>query len=152
MKRSIHIEAPVEKVFDFVKEPRNLPEVEGMDPSPIKDVKLTDEGVGSYYSSAIRVPGLRIEFFDVYTEFIPNQRITDRCSSSYFGDFTFSFEPEGSGMQLTIEAHSRSFWRMPPLRELVDWVRGMVTERTLSAVKAKMEAPRPVRAAGRAAS
>ncbi len=152
MKRSIHIEAPVEKVFDFVKEPRNLPEVEGVDPSPIKDVKLTDEGVGSYYSWALKTPVLRIEGFDVYTEFIPNQRITDRCSSPYFGDFTFSFEPEGSGMQLTIETHSRSFWRFPPLKQLVDWVRGMLAERTLSAVKATMEAPRPVRAARRAAS
>ncbi|MGE5287180.1 MAG: SRPBCC family protein [Micromonosporaceae bacterium] len=150
MKRSIYIEAPVEKVFDFVKEPRNLPEVEGMDPSPIKDVKLTDEGVGSYYSWAIKIPGLRIEGFDVYTEFIPNQRLTDRCSLSFFGDFTFSFEPEGSGMQLTIEAHSRSFWQMPPLKELVDWVRGMAAERTLSAVKAKMEVPKP--ATGRAAA
>ena len=152
MKRSIHIEAPVEKVFEFVKEPKNLPEVEGMDPSTIKDVKLTDEGVGSYYGWAIKTPVLRIEGFDVYTEFIPNQRIMDRCSSSYFGDFTFSFEPEGSGMQLTIEAHSRSFWRFPPLRQLVDWVRGMAAGRTLNAVKAKMEAPASKHAGRRAAA
>ncbi len=114
--------------------------------------KLTEEGVGTYYSWVTKAPGLRIEGFDVYTDFIPNQRLTDRCSLSFFGDFTFSFEPEGSGMQLTIETRSRSFWRMPPLKELVDWVRGMATERTLSAVKAKMEAPTSKPAARRAAA
>ncbi len=118
----------------------------------VTDVKLTDEGVGTYYRWVTKTPVLRIEGFNVYTEFIPNQRITDRCSSSYVGDFTFSFEPEGSGMQLTIETRSRSFWRFPPLKQLVDWVRGMVAERTLSAVKADMEASRPVHAARRAAS
>jgi hypothetical protein len=139
MKRSIHIEAPVEKVFDFFKDPRNMPET-GPIQFPVKDVKLTEEGVGTYYGWASKTPILRLEGFDVYTEFIPNQRITDKCSSSVAGDLTYSFEPEGSGMQLTIESHPRSFWRIPPLRELVARVQSMEAERLLSAVKAKMEA------------
>jgi hypothetical protein len=53
MKRSIHIEAPVEKVFDFVKDPRNVPEGVTM-PYEVKDVRLTDEGVGTYYGWAVR--------------------------------------------------------------------------------------------------
>jgi uncharacterized membrane protein len=139
MKRSIHIEAPVKKVFDYLKDPRNVPE--GVpEPFAIKDVKLTDEGVGTYYSWASKTPGLRFEGFDVYTEFIPNQRITDRSSSGLAGDFTVSFEPEGSGMRLTAEIHHRSFWRIPPLRELVEWGQGQITGRYLSAVKAQMEA------------
>ena len=138
MKRSIHIEAPVEKVFDFIKDPRNVPE--GMTvPFEVKDVKLTEEGVGSYYSWASKTPGLRFEGFDVYTEFIPNQRITDRSSSSLAGDFITSFEPEGSGMKLTMETHHGSFWRIPPLRQLVDWGQSMISERFMSAVKAQME-------------
>ncbi len=139
MKRSIHIEAPVEKVFGFFKDPSNMLEVAPW-PGEFKDVKLTEEGVGTYYSWAVKTPGPRIEGFDVYTEVIPNQRITDRSSWSVTGDSTFSFEPEGSGMQLTLESHPRSFWRIPPLRELVDLVNSTVTERLLSAVKARMEA------------
>ncbi len=151
MKRSIHIEAPVEKVFDFVKDPMNM---QDLIPAGFayKDVKLTDEGVGSSYSWATKTPVLRFEGFDVYTEFIPNQRITDRSSSPIAGDSTFSFEPEGSGMQLTIESHPRWFWRIPPLKELADLWKSMAGERLLSAVKAKMETPGPVHAAGRAAS
>ena len=139
MKRSIHIEAPVEKVFDCVKDPRYMPEGFAM-PFEVKDVKLTEEGVGTYYSWATKTPGLRFEGFDVYTEFIPNQRITDRSSSGFPGDFTYSFEPEGSGMKLTAEVHHRSFWRIPPLMQLVEMVQGLMMERFLSAMKAEMEA------------
>ncbi len=139
MKRSIHIEAPVEKVFDYIKDPRNT--LEGFpEPFEIKDVKLTEEGVGTYYTWASKTPGLRYEGFDVYTEFIPNQRITDRSSSGLGGDFTLSFEPEGSGTKLTMEVRHHSFWRIPPLRELVEWGQGAMTGRFLSAVKAEMEA------------
>jgi polyketide cyclase/dehydrase/lipid transport protein len=139
MKRSIHIEAPVEKVFDFFKDPKTAYEAAAM-PFAINDVKLTEEGVGTYYSWATKTPVLRWEGFDVYTEVIPNQRITDRSSSPSAGDSTLSFEPEGSGMKLTIETRQRSFWRIPPLRELVDLVQSTGGERLLSAVKAKMEA------------
>ena len=138
MKRSIHIEAPVEKVFDFFKDPKTVYEAAAM-PFAIKDVKLTEEGAGTYYGWASKTPGLRIEGFDVYTEVIPNQRITDRSSSPSAGDSKLSFEPEGSGMKLTIETRQRSFWRIPPLRELVDLVQSTASERLLSAVKAKME-------------
>ena len=151
MKRSIHIEAPVEKVFDLVKDPRYVPEGITMH-FEVTDAKLTGEGVGSYYRWATKTPVLRIEGFDVYTEFVPNQRITDRSSSSLVGDITILFEPEGSGTKLTMEGHPRSFWRFPPLRQLTDLFKGMTADRFLPAVKAEMEAPKPVRAASRAAS
>jgi uncharacterized protein YndB with AHSA1/START domain len=151
MKRSIHIEAPVEKVFDHVKDPRYMPE--GVTtPFEITDVKLTDKGVGTYYRWVTKTPVLRMEGFDVYTEFVPNQRITDRSSSPVAGDTTISFEPEGSGTQLTMESHPRSFWRFPPFRELTDLFKGTMGDRLLSAVKAEMETSKPVRAARRAAS
>ncbi len=151
MKRSIHIEAPVEKVFDHVKDPRYLLDVV-TNPFEITDVNLTDKGVGSYYRWFTKTPVLRMEGFDVYTEFVPNQRITDRSSSPVVGDTMISFEPEGSGTKLTMESHPRSFWRFPLLRRLTGLVQGTMGERLLSAVKAEMEAPKPVRAAKRAAS
>lgn len=151
MKRSIHIEAPVEKVFDFCKDPRNMLETLTT-PFAVKDVKLTKEGVGTYYSWASKTPGLRMEGFDVYAEFVPNERITDRSSSGLPGDWTFSFEPEGSGTKLTAEVHHRSFWQIPPLRQLVEGVQSTMTGRLLSAVKAKTETPRSVHATSRAAS
>ncbi len=139
MKRSIHIEAPVEKVFDYVKDPRNVPQGVKV-PFKVKDIRLTEEGVGSYYSWEIRVAGLPVEGFDVYTEFIPNRRIADRSSFSMTRDFIISFEPEGSGMKLTRETGHGSFWRIPPFRQLADLVQSMISERYLPALKAQMEA------------
>ena len=139
MKRTIHIEAPVEKVFDRVKDPRYVPEGVTMH-FDVTDAKLTDGGVGTYYRWVSRTPVLRMEGFDVYTEFIPNQRITDRSSSSMAGDITISFEPEGSGTRVTMESRSRSFWRIPPLRQLTDLVKGMTAGQYLPAMKAEMEA------------
>jgi Polyketide cyclase / dehydrase and lipid transport len=136
MKRSIHIEAPVEKVFDFVKDPRNVPEGVTM-PYEVTDVKLTEEGVGSYYSWVI--PGLPVEGFDVYTEFVPNRRITDRSSFSMTRDFIISFEPEGSGMKLTVETGHGSFWQFPPFRQLADLLQSMIFDRFMPALKAQME-------------
>lgn len=138
MKRSIHIEAPVEKVFDFVKDPRNAPEgfTEHIE---VRDVKLTDEGTGSYYSWVFRVAGLPVEGFDVYTEFIPNRRITDRSSFPMTRDFITTFEPEGSGTKLTVETGHGSFWRFPPFRQLADLGQGVMLDRFMPALKAQME-------------
>ncbi|MGE5136674.1 MAG: SRPBCC family protein [Gemmatimonadota bacterium] len=151
MKRSIHIEAPVEKVFDLVKDPRYVPEGVTMH-FDVTDAKLTDEGVGTYYRWVSKTPVIRMEGFDVYTEFVPNRRITDRSSSAMAGDITISFETEGSGTKVTMESRSRSFWRFPPLRQLTDFVKGMTAGQYLPAMKAQMEARTTKHAARRAAS
>ena len=94
-RESIHVEAPVTKVFDFFSDPNNWREVEP-DQIEFKDVTLTQEGVGTHYSWSAKILGLPVEGLQVFTEFIPNQRITDRSSTSLEGTWTYSFEPEGS--------------------------------------------------------
>src|SRR5215213_4296033 len=115
-----HIEPPVEKVLNFFKDHTHWHELPRAE--QLAQVKVTDEGVGSYYRVMLPIPGVRVEASGVFTEFIPNQRITDRSSLSLAGTLTFSFEPEGSGMKLTMESRPRSFWRIPPLKQLADWV------------------------------
>jgi hypothetical protein len=95
-RHSIHVEAPVEKVFGFFRDPGNWRSLqpEGVE---FKDVRLTREGLGTHYRWAAKIAGFSIEGFDVFTEFIPNQRITDRSSSSLEGTWTYLFEPDGTG-------------------------------------------------------
>lgn len=71
-------------------------------------------GLGTHYSWAAKIAGVSIERFNVFTEFIPNRRITDRSSSSLEGTWTYSFEPDGSGTKLTVENQVCSFRRLPP--------------------------------------
>jgi len=137
-KHGTHIEAPVAKVFNFFKDPTNWQELPHAD--RLTDVNVTDQGVGTCYRVILPIPGVRIKARGVFTEFIPNQRITDTSSLSLAGTLTFSFEPEGSGTKLTMESHPRSIWRLPPLKELAQWVMLKRHKRYMSALKATMEA------------
>ena len=88
----------------------------------------------THYTWAAKTAGFPVEGgFDVCTEFVPNQRITDTSSSSLEGTWTYLFEPEGSGTKLTVEKRGRSFWRIPPLERLLDGWRRRRTIRVCSA-------------------
>jgi len=137
-KHGTHIEAPVEKVFNFFKDPNNWQELPHAD--QLTEVHVTGQGVGTCYRVLLPIPGVRIKALGVFTEFIPNQRITDQSSLSLAGTLTFSFEPEGSGMKLSMECHPRSYWRIPLLKELAQWVMVKRHKRYMSALKATMEA------------
>ncbi len=137
-KQATHIEAPVEKVFNFFKDPENWQELPNAD--QLEDVKLTAEGVGTYYRVVLPIPGVRVKASGVFTEFIPNQRITDRSSLSLAGTGTFSAGPEGSGPKRERDSHPRSLWRIPPLRELARWAMVKRHKRYMSALKARMAA------------
>ena len=134
MKQSIHIEAPVETVFDFLKDP-----TKSWDLLPIHtqldDVKVTKEGVGTYDSWHAKIGGLTVRGFDVLTDVVPNKHITSRSSNAMMGTWDYDFEPEGTGTKVTMEHHAGSFWRIPPLRTLMD----LTTERMNNAFMARVK-------------
>lgn len=138
-KSSIHINAPVEEVFDFFRDPRNWREL-GEGPASIGDVTLTDEGVGTSYRWAASFGPIRLEGANVFTEFVPHQRIVDQSSRSFEGVWTYSFAAEDGGTRVTMENRQVSFWRIPPLCWLMDALaRGHGG--VLAALKARLEAP-----------
>jgi Polyketide cyclase / dehydrase and lipid transport len=143
LKQSIYIEAPVEKVFDFCKDPRKTwavgPDRMGQ-MGELLDVKMTEDGVGTYYSWAFNLSGLRVEGFNVFTEFVPNQRITDRSSRAVVGTWTFTVEPEASGTRLTMWREPVSFWALRPVDQLMDrFFRASLGQQTLEKLKAVLE-------------
>lgn len=154
-KQSIHIDAPVEEVFDFYKDPRRAWSVmpdQMLASSELTDVKVTKEGVGTYYSWAVKVAGLRLQGFDVYTEFVPNKRITDRSSRMFVGTWTSTFEREGSGTRVTEQREPTSIWLLRPIDRLMDTVRESLNRQTLKKLKAQLETaaePTPARTAAR---
>lgn len=132
--RSVHIDAPVAKVFNFFRDPRNWQEfaVPGLQ---YKNVIITRDGVGTTYEWVAKVAGVPIAGFNVFTEFVPDERITDRSSRAFEGTWTYTFEPEGSGTRLTYENCPASFWRIAPLRSLLD----RATAKTHEPVMARMQ-------------
>lgn len=134
MKQSIHIEAPVEKVFGSFKDPTKFWDLSPFD-SHLDDVKVTKDGVGTYTSWHAKIYGLPVRGFSVVTDVVPNKHITERSSNPLVGTWNYDFEPEGSGTKLTTEHRSDSFWRIPPLSNLVD----LATERATASFMARVK-------------
>ncbi len=143
MRRVMHIEAPVETVFAFFMDPANYRD---MGPFELLDMKVTKEGIGTWYSWRSKIAGIPVEGFEVVTDIVPNQHITERSSHAFFGTSDYAFEPEGSGTQMTMTTRAASFWRFPPLAQLLTLGQSAMVDRYMPRIKAKIEAlsTRPV--------
>ena len=51
----------------------------------ILEVKLTEDGTGTYTSYRSKIAGVPFEMFDVVTDVVPNRRITSKSSSACRG-------------------------------------------------------------------
>lgn len=93
-KRSVHIDAPVEKVFDHVKDMHHLLEAFGDEfgsHNAVAAVNVTPEGVGSTVKMMGRVFLLfHMEWTLTREEYVPNERIADRA---WLGRLVTTFEP-----------------------------------------------------------
>jgi len=140
MKVSYHVDAPVETVFDFFKDPNSQVDFRPFSSMEVRDATMTKEGVGTHYSWGVKMFGIPVTGFEVYTDFVPNERITEKSSNAMVGTWDYTFEPEGSGTKVTMEHHGRSLWAVPPLRNLMDYAMPRVSRSFMEAVKAKLEA------------
>jgi uncharacterized protein YndB with AHSA1/START domain len=138
--RSIYIEAPVEKVFAWFKDPRNWLTLNPSDREEITQAHVPPEGLGTFHVWRMRpLRGIRFEIFGVFTEYEPNQRIVDRWSMALEGTETYGFEREGSGTRMTLSRERRSLWRLKILDRLLDQVEGREDQRALTRLKQRME-------------
>lgn len=110
-RESIHVEAPVSKVFNFFSNPNNWRDVEP-DQIDFRDVTLTQEGVGTHYR-------------------LVRQDLGVACGG-VAGVHRVHPEP--------VENHARSFWRLPLLEVLFDRATAKTHEPRFARLKAILEA------------
>lgn len=115
-RQSFYIDAPVETVFEYFKDPNLTRDAARYE---LGDVKVTKDGVGTFYTWSFKVAGLRYEGLELLTDVVPNKHITERSSVALAGRWEYDFEPEGTGTRVTMTIHPRSFWQFPPLDRLV---------------------------------
>ncbi len=140
LEHSVCIDAPVESVFDFWKDPANQFALAPDDRAELVDVRLTDSGVGTSYRIAIKVAGRTVRGPSTeFTELIPNRLIVDRSSMGLHGTWHYEFTPEGSGTRLTMRGQPRGLWRLPGVAWLVDYVMGPRHEHMLTLLKQTLE-------------
>jgi len=99
--KSITIKAPVEKVFDYISEPTNLPEIW---PSlvEVKDVQKLPSG-GTKNRWVYKMAGIHLEGTSEETECVPNQRLVSKTKGGVESTQTWMFQPETGGTKVTFE-------------------------------------------------
>ena len=122
-KRSIHIDAPVEKVFAHVEEPAHYYEAMAAtspkDPPRLTDVDMKPGGVGSTYRWIGHLWWLLyVGGTTTREEYVPNERIVDHSSTGPV--FTFTVEPDASGTTLSLAVGLST--KVPLLDKLEDAV------------------------------
>jgi len=140
LKKTITINAPVEKVFGYWQKPTNLLEVW---PSmvEVKDVKQLPNG-GYSFQYVYKMAGMRLKGTSEDTEYVLNQRTVNKSRGGVQATQTFTYQPEASGTKLIWEIEYTV--PVPLLGKLAEAIIVKMNEReselVLSNLKARMEA------------
>lgn len=100
LTRTVIIDAPVEEVFDYALDIRNLWDIPDYG---LADVALKPDGVGSNARIFGHFLGFHLEMTLEYTEVVPLERIVAKVSGIGLDNptWTFTFEPVDGGTRLT---------------------------------------------------
>ena len=100
LTRTITINAPVEKVFQYWEDPTNRP---GIWPSLVEvmDVEPLPNG-GTRYRWVYKMAGVLLKGTLETTEYVANRRMVWRTKGSIESKFTWTFQPEDGGTKLEV--------------------------------------------------
>jgi uncharacterized protein YndB with AHSA1/START domain len=140
--KSVYIDAPVERVFPFVKDITNwgalTPWWVAVSYEP---AEITPSGTGrvSYRGKALGV--VDDSGIGEITEVIENRRVVYRDADPFQGTYTFLFEPVGAGTTVTVvnERESSRAERIPVAGGFVGWILGQHDDQVLRKLKVVME-------------
>ena len=98
--KSISINAPVEKVFAFVENPANIPDLW---PSLLeaKNIVMMENG-GYQYDWLYKMAGMKVEGSTKTVEYIKNEKIVDQTLKGVDSKFTWTFKPEQDTTNVTL--------------------------------------------------
>jgi len=100
LTKTIVINAPVEKIFDYLDDPYNLPGIwPGL--TEVSDVGRLPNG-GVCYKYVYTIAGIRVEGYSEDTEHIQNVRTVSKSSGGVDSVATVNFEPVDSGTSVTV--------------------------------------------------
>ena len=140
VERHILINAPVEKVFAYLHDPRTAVEwLPGV--VEVKDVTLTEKGVGSRHRWTYRMAGLLLGGESITTEYIHNQRLVTQSKAGLPTTWIYQFEPHNAGTELSLTVEYA--FPIPVLGRFLEALMSRQNERVadlaMANIKAKME-------------
>ena len=100
LTRSIHIKAPAEKVYNFLTEPSNLPEVW---PSMVEVNNIHHEPTGLHkFHWKYKMAGVIFEGETDTVEAVPSKRVVTQTSGGIPSRFEWTYRSEGNEMTLDV--------------------------------------------------
>lgn len=135
LERSVMINAPVEKVFQFVEDPANFPEVW---PSmvDVSDIEEMPAG-GRKFNWVYKMAGMKLEGMSETTAYEQNRRIISETKGGIQSKFVWSFTPEGDGTKLHVSIEYTV--PMPVLGKLAEGVIVKMNEREADTLVANIK-------------
>jgi ribosome-associated toxin RatA of RatAB toxin-antitoxin module len=140
IERSITINAPVSKVFDYIADPKLTPEwLPGM--IETKDINQTEDGIGSTHNWVYKMSGMSFEGKNITDEFIQDKKIVTRSEGSIKTLWNWNFELQDNKTKINLSVEYTI--PMPVLGKLAEAIVLKQNEReadlALANIKAKME-------------
>lgn len=100
--KSAIIDAPVEKVFDFVDDPEKIPTYTP-NVERVADVVRTEKRLGDSFRIIYRVLGVTFDEKFKVTGYERPSRLRSTFAGGMTGTFVYSFAPEGSKTRLKVD-------------------------------------------------
>ena len=100
VKRSITINAPVEKVFNYLDDPMTQPE---WIPSLMEVKDVSGSGVGEHFMWTYKMAGVLLEGETTVTEHIPNKRIVTQSKGGVISTWIFNFKTHDGGTMIELD-------------------------------------------------
>ena len=139
--KTIAIAAPVERVFDYVADPRHLPEI-WPNLAEVSNVTPHADG-GSGFDWVYRMAGVKIRGHSEDIEFARNRRVVSRSRAGIPNTFRWSSEPDEGATTVTLEIDydvpGSLFGRL--LRPVIGRLNERDAQTLLDNLKAQMERP-----------
>ena len=146
LQKSIIIHAPIEKVFNFMNDPLNLPDIW---PSMIDVRDVTPAPGGGYnFGWVYKMAGIRFEGASDTTEYVVNQRTVTQSTKGIESKFIWMYETINKDSKITVDIEYNV--PMPVLGKLAETVIMKQNEHEaeilLDNLKNRMEVETPIRA------
>jgi uncharacterized membrane protein len=97
----IRVDAPVERVFDFLGDPNNLPEI-WPNIIEVKNVKKSKNSDGFDFKWAYKMSGLPFEGRCETIEYTPYERLVVKSNKGLDSTITWRFQPTGRETHVTL--------------------------------------------------
>jgi uncharacterized membrane protein len=116
VQSSILIKAPVDKIFSYWNDPKNLPDLW---PSivEVRDIQTLENG-GTRFNFTLKAAGISLKSTSEDIEFVENEYVVSENRGGIDGTMTVRFESEGGAVKVNI--HSEYTVPIPVLGKLAE--------------------------------